>query len=130
MTHLGETLKRGQSDLHPPAPNQTLPAYILPPATPCLHPPRDQIDLCTACFWHVQQQTAMFHLSSSVTHLPLSSPSMQTHLQTATNANVFVDDASVASPRYISSVVQATIAVAGFMFGMHHVLDDKTDKLY
>ena len=55
---------------------------------------------------------------------------MQTHLQTATNANVFVDDASVASPRYISSVVQATIAVAGFMFGMHHVLDDKTDKLY
>ena len=55
---------------------------------------------------------------------------MQTHLHTATNANMFVDDASVASPRCLSSVVQATIAVAGFVFGMHHVLDDKTDKLY
>ena len=78
----------------------------------------------------MQQQTAMFHLSSSVTHLPLSSPSIQTHLHTATNANLFVDDASVASPRCLNSVVQATIAVAGFEFGMHHVLDDKTDKLY
>ena len=25
---------------------------------------------------------------------------------------------------------QATIAVAGFIFGMHHAFDDKTDKLY
>ena len=89
MPHFGKTLQRGQSDLHPPAPNQTLPAYILPLATPCLHPPRDQIDLYTACFWDMQQQTAMFHLSSSVTHLPLSSPSMQTHLHTDTNANMF-----------------------------------------
>ena len=30
----------------------------------------------------------------------------------------------------LSSVVQATLAVAGFMFGMHHVLDDKTDTSY
>ena len=27
-------------------------------------------------------------------------------------------------------VVKAMTAVAGFMFGMHHVLDDKTVKLY
>ena len=55
---------------------------------------------------------------------------MQTHLHTATTADVLVDDTSLASPRCLCSVVQATIAVAGFVFGMHHVLDDKTDKLY
>ena len=44
-------------------------------------------------------------------------------------ANMFVDDSSVASPRCLGSVVQAMPAVAGFVLGMHHVLDDKTSSM-
>jgi len=59
----------------------------------------------------------------------LVSPVVLVLFSTATNANTFVDDTPVATPRCPGSVVQATIAVAGFVFGMHHVLDDKTDNL-
>ena len=41
-----------------------------------------------------------------------------------------MNDTSLASPICLGSVVQAMTAVAGFVFGMRHVLDDKTVKLH